>query len=141
MKKKIVALLCAGMMVFGMTGCGEQEQVDYLKSEIVRLTAEQTELQQSVNTLKEIEDAEKERTGTATYVVVLNIGQTHYSLDLNEYMKDQMNELELPIPVSKEFYDSVRPGDVIDNSFRSGSLMFKGSLGAWDITVADKYIE
>ena len=52
-----------------------------------------------------------------------------------------MNALEIPLPVDKEFYDSVDKGTVIDDSFRSGSFWMKGSIGNWEISVIDKYIE
>lgn len=52
-----------------------------------------------------------------------------------------MNDLDIPIPVSKEFYDTVEKGTVIDDSFRMGSFIFKGSIGSWDVVVSDKYVE
>ena len=48
--------------------------------------------------------------------------------------------LSIQIPVDKEYFDSVNVGDVIDDRFRMGSLIFKGSFGSWDITVEDKQI-
>lgn len=35
----------------------------------------------------------------------------------------------------------LRVGDTIDDSFRMGSFIFKGSFGNWDITVEDKCIQ
>ena len=141
MKKRIVTLLCVGFLTFGLTGCGEKAEKTYLQQEIARLSAEKTELENSVATLKEMETAEKERTNTATYIVVLNISQSHFTLDWEEHLKDSMNDLDIPIPVSKEFYDTVEKGTVIDDSFRMGSFIFKGSIGSWDIVVSDKYVE
>ena len=141
MKKRIILLFCIIFLVFSLTGCREKEEVAILKKEIIKLSADKTELENSISELKEIEAAEKERTGTANYIVVLNISQNHYTLDLEEHLKDSMNDLDISIPVSKDFYDSVNKGDTIDDSFRTGSFVFKGSVGTWDITVSDKYIE
>ena len=141
MKKRIVTLLCVGFLAFGLTGCGEKAEKTYLQQEIARLSAEKTELENSVATLKKMETAEKERTNTATYIVVLNISQSHFTLDWEEHLKDSMNDLDIPIPVSKEFYDTVEKGTVIDDSFRMGSFIFKGSIGSWDVIVSDKYVE
>lgn len=141
MKKRIVTLLCVGFLAFGLIGCGEKAEKASLQQEIARLSAEKTELENSVATLKEMETAEKERTNTATYIVVLNISQSHFTLDWEEHLKDSMNDLDIPIPVSKEFYDTVEKGTVIDDSFRMGSFIFKGSIGNWDVVVSDKYVE
>ena len=56
-------------------------------------------------------------------------------------LKDAMNDVDITIPVSKEFYDSVSRGTVLDDSFRMGSFIWKGSIGNWKITVSDKYIQ
>ena len=141
MKKRIATLLCVGFLAFGLTGCGEEAEKTHLQQEIAQLSAEKTELENSIATLKEMETAEKERTNTATYIVVLNISQSHFTLDWEEHLKDSMNDLDIPIPVSKEFYDTVEKGTVIDDSFRMGSFIFKGSIGSWDVIVSDKYVE
>ena len=141
MKKRIILLFCIIFLVFSLTGCREKEEVAILKKEIIKLSADKTELENSISELKEIKAAEKERTGTANYIVVLNISQNHYTLDLEEHLKDSMNDLDISIPVSKDFYDSVNKGDTIDDSFRTGSFVFKSSVGTWNITVSDKYIE
>lgn len=46
----------------------------------------------------------------------------------------------MQVPVDKEYYDSVEVGDKIDDSFRMGSLIMKGSFGSWKVTVDDKEI-
>lgn len=142
MKRKIVALLFTGIMsVSLLTGCGEKAEVEYLQQQIVELSAEKAQLESSVAELREMETAEKIRTGTETYVVKINIKQTHFTLDLDQHLKDAMNDVDITVPVSKEFYDSVSVGTVLDDSFRMGSFIWKGSIGNWKITVSDKYIQ
>ena len=55
-------------------------------------------------------------------------------------MKDETNKTKIQIPVDKAFYDKVDEGDVLDDSFRSGSFFFKGSIGSWEIKVVEKEI-
>ena len=73
--------------------------------------------------------------------MTLEIKQTHYTIDLGQHLKDEMNEITIQIPVDKEYYDSVSVGTVIDDSFRMGSMIMKGSFGKWKVTVKDKSIQ
>lgn len=134
-------LFLATSLTFGLTGCGEEAEKDALIEQIDSLKTEKAELESAVAELKDMATAEKIRTGTEVYVVVINISQSHFTLDLEEHMKDVMNDVDITIPVSKEFYDSVNKGTVIDDSFRMGSFIAKGSIGNWDIVVKDKYIQ
>lgn len=138
----LFALLCI-LLLF--TGCATeaeqldaniqelQEQKNILMSEVNTLKAEKNKLQQ------EIVDTKVEN-GTAKYVLTINIKQTHITLDLKQHLKDAMNDILIQIPVDKEYFDSVKVGDVLDDSFRVGSLIFKGSWGSWKVTIQDKTI-
>lgn len=75
------------------------------------------------------------------YIVTYEIRQTHFTLDLSEHAKDHLNAATIEIPVDKEYYNSLRIGQVIENDVRVGSLVMKGSLGRWKISVKDKKIE
>lgn len=141
MKRKLLMLILATSLTFGLTGCGEEAERDALIEQIDSLKTEKAELESTVAELKDMATAEKIRTGTEVYIVVINISQSHFTLDLEEHMKDAMNDVDITIPVSKEFYDSVNQGTVIDDSFRMGSFIAKGSIGNWDIVVKDKYIQ
>ena len=140
MKKKILtALLVGGMMTTILTGCGDNRE--YLNEEIDGLKVEISELENQRDLLKsEIVDIKVEN-GTAKYIVTFNIKQNHFSLDLSEHMKDEMNDISIQIPVDKDYYDSVNIGDTITDDFRMGSLIMKGSFGNWDITVENKEIQ
>ena len=140
MKKKILtALLVGGMMTTIFTGCGDNRE--YLNEEIDGLKVEISELENQRDLLKsEIVDIKVEN-GTAKYIVTFNIKQNHFSLDLSEHMKDEMNDISIQIPVDKDYYDSVNIGDTITDDFRMGSLIMKGSFGNWDITVENKEIQ
>ena len=139
MKKKLLVLSLVGVMMLGLVGCGDNRE--YLQSEIDALNAEIKQLESQRDSLKnEIVDIKVEN-GTAKYVVTFNIKQIHFTLDIGQHIKDEMNDISIQIPVDKEYYDSVKVGDTIADDFRMGSLIMKGSFGNWDVTVEDKEIQ
>ena len=136
MKKYIVVLIA--MMAITLSGCSKtetvtNEDVAKLESEIAQLEAERDRLNE------EILDTKIDN-GLAKYVITFNIKQTHFTLDIGEHLKDAMNDISIEIPVDKEYYDSVEVGDTIDDSFRVGSFIWKGSFGNWKVTVESKDI-
>ena len=136
MKKYIIALIV--IIAVTLSGCSETETVTNediakLESEIAQLEAERDLLNE------EILDTKIDN-GLAKYVITFNIKQTHFTLDIGEHLKDTMNDISIEIPVDKEYYDSVEVGDTIDDSFRVGSFIWKGSFGNWKVTVESKNI-
>lgn len=113
---------------------------------IADLELERSQLQTEIETLQtEVDTLQKTRAGLIQkddiiYVIELEISQSHFSLDLGEHLKDSMNEITIPIQVSEEYYYSVKEGDTLSDEFRVGSLLFKGSIGSWDIKVDKKQI-
>lgn len=139
MKRKFLVLfLTVGVIGTVLTGCGDNEEVlpqrcDELKSEIATLESQKTELENEIVDIKE-------ENGTAKYVITFNIKQSHFTLDIGKHIKDSMNDISIEIPVDKEYYDSVNVGDTIDDSFRMGSFIMKGSLGRWNVIVENKEV-
>ena len=136
MKKYIIALIA--MIAITLSGCSKtetvtNEDVAKLESEITQLEAERDRLNE------EILDTKIDN-NLAKYVITFNIKQTHFTLDIGEHLKDAMNDISIEIPVDKEYYDSVEVGDTIDDSFRVGSFIWKGSFGNWKVTVESKDI-
>ena len=136
MKKYILVLIA--MIAITLSGCSKtetvtNEDVAKLESEIAQLKAEQDRLNEEILNTK-IDN------GLAKYVITFNIKQTHFTLDIGEHLKDSMNDISIEIPVDKEYYDSVEVGDTIDDSFRMGSFIWKGSFGNWKVTVESKDI-
>lgn len=140
MKKRIISMIMLTMIsVTSLSGCGAY--VDDMNQTIEELETQIKKLEKKKKKLKsEITDIKIEN-GTAKYVVTFNIKQTHFTLDLGQHLKDGMNDVSIQIPVDKEYYDAVSVGDVIDDSFRLGSFIFKGSIGNWKITIEDKEIQ
>ena len=121
-----------------LSGCsktetGRNEDIAKLEFEISQLEAERDRLNEEILNTKIDNDMTK-------YVVTFNIKQTHFTLDIGEHLKDSMNDISIEIPVDKEYYDNVEVGDVIDDSFRMGSFIWKGSFGNWKVTVESKDI-
>ena len=134
MKRGIIVLIA--MIAITLSGCSKSETVTNedvakLESEIAQLEAERDQLNEEILNTK-IDN------GLAKYVITFNIKQTHFTLDLGEHLKDAMNDISIEIPVDKEYYDSVEIGDTIDNSFRVGSFIWKGSFGNWKVTGESK---
>lgn len=136
MKKYAIVLIA--MIAITLSGCSKtetvtNEDVAKLESEIAQLEAERDRLNE------EILDTKIDN-NLAKYVIAFNIKQTHFALDIGEHLKDAMNDISIEIPVDKEYYDSVEVGDTIDDSFRVGSFIWKGSFGNWKVTVESKDI-
>ena len=136
MKKHVVILIA--MIAIILSGCSKtetvsNEEITKLESEIAQLEAERDLLNEEILNTK-IDN------GLAKYVIAFNIKQTHFTLDIGEHLKDAMNDISIEIPVDKEYYDSVEVGDTIDDSFRVGSFIWKGSFGNWKVTVESKDI-
>ena len=136
MKKCIVILIA--MMTITLSGCSKTETVS--NEEIVKLESEIAQLEADRDRLNEEILNTKIDNGLAKYVITFNIKQTHFTLDIGEHLKDSMNDISIEIPVDKEYYDSVEVGDVINDSFRMGSFIWKGSFGNWKVTVESKDI-
>ena len=125
MKKYVIVLIATIAIILSgcsKTGTVTNEDIAKLESEIAQLEAERDRLNEGILNIK-IDN------GLAKYVITFNIKQSHFSLDLGEHLKDAMNDISIEIPVDKEYYDSVEVGDVIDDSFRMGSFIWKGSFG------------
>lgn len=144
--KKIISILLVVIMALSLCACGSEPD-EALQAEIVRLEQKKSEIKEQIgvledelNVLQKTVTDTKIETGMVKYVITLNIRQTHFTLDIGQHLKDSMNDISIQIPVDKEYFDSVQVGDVIDDSFRMGSFIFKGSWGNWKITVEDKDI-
>lgn len=133
--KKLALSLAA---LFMLAGCSQdeanQKRIAEQKAEIALLDKELSGLKSQITDIK-IDN------GTAKYVLTLKIKQTHFTLDLDTHIKDSMNAIEIQIPVDKEYYDSLKVGTVIDDTFRVGSLVLYGSIGNWNIEVIDKEVK
>ena len=132
------------------------ETKEEINQEIVELNARRHELRNEVSKLYSEVDEKTERLNTLnqtiklqtavaqgkkiSYILTLELSQSHFTLDLEEHMKDALNAIEFELPVDKELFDNVKVGTRIVDDFRVGSLLLRGSLGSWDMKVTDKEI-
>lgn len=101
------------------------------------LELERSQLQSEIEELQAVRDGLIQK-DDIVYILELQISQSHFTLDFEEHMKDSMNKITIPIQVSEEYYYSIEKGDILNNEFRFGSYIFKGSIGSWKIKVIDK---
>ena len=136
MKKYAIVLIA--MIAITMSGSSKTET--FTNEDVAKLESESAQLEAERDRLNEEILDTKIDNNLAKYVIAFNIKQTHFTLDIGEHLKDAMNDISIEIPVDKEYYDSVEVGDTIDDSFRVGSFIWKGSFGNWKVTVESKNI-
>lgn len=73
------------------------------------------------------------------YIVKIKIHQTTYTLDIEEHIKNKINDVEFEIPVDKEYYDKCSVGQkVSDTGLKIGSLIFNGDFSKLKIKIVGK---
>lgn len=117
-----------------------QASIAALKEDEAELVKQRAVLQQEISGLEARRLELEAATGKARYMLKLRLKQSHFSLDLDDHLKDAMNTAEFWIAVDQEMYDSVSPGSEILDKFRVGSLIMNGSFGSWHIKVLEKKI-
>lgn len=133
--KRFKLMLVFLMFVILLTGCTNAD----LESERNALQEEVDDLKEQVDILQKTRDNLIEK-DNIVYIIEVEISQSHFTLDLDEHLKDSMNKITIPIQVSEEYYFSIEEGDILSDEFRAGSFLFKGSIGNWKIEVIDKQI-
>ena len=142
MNKKLISMLLI-CLIF-LTSCGNgnlKAERENLKTEISELEEDIRTLQSEKNSIEKLIQDLREENDIPNYIVTFEIGQQHVTLNLGDLLKDEINKTELEVLVSKEYYDSVDVGTVVNDDFRVGSLALKGSFGTWNIEVINKRIE
>lgn len=73
------------------------------------------------------------------YIVKIKIHQTTYTLDIEEHIKNKINDVEFEIPVDKAYYDKCSIGQkVSDTGLKIGSLIFNGDFSKLKIKIVGK---
>lgn len=142
MNKKLISILL--ICIIFLTSCGNgnlKAERENLETEISELEEDIRTLQSEKNSIEKLIQDLREENDIPNYIVTFEIGQQHITLDIGDLLKDAINKTELEVMVSKEYYDAVDVGTVVNDDFRVGSLALKGSFGTWNIEVIDKRIE
>jgi len=112
-----------------------KEEVQYLRIQKNELSAQDSHLKEEIAVEQNIESGK-----TPHYVLTIKLKQTHYSLSLKKQLSDISNATSFDLAVDKEVYDKSVVGEDLFQTFRTGSLIFKGSAGTWELKVIDKKI-
>ena len=73
------------------------------------------------------------------YIVKIKIHQTTYTLDLEEHVKNKINDIEFEIPVDKAYYDKCSIGQkVSEPELKIGSLLMNGDFSKLKINITGK---
>ena len=73
------------------------------------------------------------------YIVKIKIHQTTYTLDLEEHIKNKINDIEFEIPVDKSYYDNCSIGqNVSDPGLKLGSLLVNGDFSKLKVKIIGK---
>lgn len=150
MKKFIIFALIALVSV----SCYTDEDQKKLNETCRRLKSEQSALEKSVSSLNdrildlkalnhylELEKRELETGKENTYIVKFKIKQSTFTLDLLEHAKNEMNAIEVEIPVKKEYYNKLSIGQDLTDSFKYGSLIMDGDFSTLHMKVVGKRVE
>ena len=150
MKKILFAIIA----ILTLASCDSIETQSRLQSECSKLRKERETIQTQINSssarLTELRDEVNElgklkssliNGREVKYIVKFKIKQGTFTLDVFEHIKNNMNSIEVEIPVSKSFYDRLSVGQDITDSFKWGSLVFNGDFSTLHMKVIGKRIE
>ena len=142
------------MLGFVLTACYTDSDRSELQAECKALAQQKKDLQSAVSRLNnsvsslnsQIHDLQIQKSAHQSgrevkYIVKFKIKQGTFTLDIFEHIKNEMNCIEVEIPVNKSFYDSVSVGTDITDSFKWGSLVMDGDFSTLHMKVINKRIE
>jgi K+ transporter len=146
------------ILVFGLillTSCSEEyvaeRSIEQLNKQILKQNAVLSDLTsqavvasaslESINNLiaNKIDDLPEDN---KKYLILLEVKQSRTMgvLDTDNYFKDEMNKLKIPLEVSKGFYNSHNVGERLKDEFRVGSFILNGTMSSWRMTIKEKYV-
>ena len=104
-----------------------------LENNIVDLQSEISNLQREKSTLQSGREPK--------YIIKFKIKQGTFTLDIFEHAKNEMNSIEIEVPVNRDYYNRLSVGQDITDSFKWGSLVIDGDFSTLHMKVAGKRIE
>lgn len=150
MKNFIVLALVAILSA----SCYTSEDQKVLQQECKSLTIERQLLQGQISSLRDrvnsldtqVHDLNIQKSSLQTgreikYIVKFKIKQGTFTLDLLEHAKNEMNSIEVEIPVNKDYYNRLSVGQDITDSFKWGSLVVDGDFSTLHMKVIGKRME
>lgn len=117
-----------------------QAECDNLVSQKIHLNDDVASLQEEIGNLQREKSAL--RVGREPkYIVKFKIKQGTFTIDIFEHVKNEMNSIEIEVPVSKEYYDRLSIGQDLTDKFKWGSLVMDGDFSTLHMRVVGKRIE
>lgn len=119
-----------------------QETVRLYMSTVQDLQIRENQLREKISNFEQQLISKKAQLeGRESYLLTLELKQSHFALDFSAAIKDDMNAVKFQIPVSKEYFDILTEGQLILDKFREGSFWVDGSCGNWNVTVIKKEVK
>jgi len=129
------------------TSCYDIQDKARLQSECDTLVSEKSALNKSISELQEdIRNLNAEKRALTNgreprYIVKFKIKQGTFTIDIFEHVKNEMNSIEIEVPVCKEYYNKLSIGQDLTDKFKWGSLVMDGDFSTLHMKVVGKRIE
>ncbi len=117
-----------------------QSQKEYLNRQVTDLNNRVFSLNQKVSELN-TERRALQGGREPRYIVKFKIKQGTFTLDPFEHVKNEMNSIEIEVPVNKGYYDRLSIGQDLTDKFKWGSLVMDGDFSTLHMRVVGKRIE
>ncbi len=79
------------------------------------------------------------KSASTSYYLTLEFVQSSFTLNIGQHIRDSANSFTITMPTTKEFYDSVKIGDVIGDKFKAASFVLTGHIGKRKVVVKNKF--
>ena len=111
-----------------------------LKSDINNLISEKESLKSDIdNLISEKESLKSEKSNESIkYMICIKIHQKTFTINIFESAKNKMNDVIIWFETSESYYKNCKIGDILCNSFKSGSFWVDGDISHLEITIKDK---
>lgn len=142
--KKILTFVFALCVV---TSCYDMSDKMRLQAECDNLATQKLYFENSITDLQsEISNLHREKSALQSgrepkYIVKFKIKQGTFTLDIFEHVKNEMNSIEIEVPVSKSYYDALCINQDLTDAFKWGSLVMDGDFSALHMRVIGKRVE
>lgn len=142
--KKILTFVFALCVV---TSCYDMSDKMRLQAECDNLATQKHYFENNIIDLRdEISNLRREKSALQSgrepkYIVKFKIKQGTFTLDIFEHAKNEMNAIEIEVPVNRDYYNRLSIGQDITDSFKWGSLVMDGDFSTLHMRVIGKRVE
>ena len=140
-------LIILSTIICLFTSCYDMQDKMNLLAECDNLISKKISLENTISGLQEdIKNLNAEKRALASgreprYIVKFKIKQGTFTLDIFEHIKNEMNSIEIEVPVCKEYYNKLSINQDLTDKFKWGSLVMDGDFSTLHMRVIGKRIE